>query len=114
MMKRKIALFQAAVLLLALMLPLAGCSQKNSFEPVFREQTDNETLHFGNYEYMKYTDGTAVITAWTGDAPTLIIPSALDGADVVAIWQDCTGPAPSRPASLHPACRTSPHRRPQC
>lgn len=85
MMKRKIALFQAAVLLLALMLPLAGCSQKNSFEPVFREQTDNETLHFGNYEYMKYTDGTAVITAWTGDAPTLIIPSALDGADVVAI-----------------------------
>ena len=36
MMKRKIALFQAAVLLLALMLPLAGCSQKNSFEPVFR------------------------------------------------------------------------------
>ena len=84
-MKRKIALFQAAVLLLALMLPLAGCSQKNSFEPVFREQTDNETLHFGNDEYMKYTDGTAVITAWTGDAPTLIIPSALDGADVVAI-----------------------------
>ena len=84
-MKRKIALFQAAVLLLALMLPLAGCSQKNSFEPVFREQTDNKTLHFGNYEYMKYTDGTAVITAWTGDAPTLIIPSALDGADVVAI-----------------------------
>ncbi len=85
MRKRIISLLVLLSLLLGAAAINSGCSRKNNFTLPARALAYSETLHFGNYEYMKYSDGTAVITSYTGDAASLTVPPTLDGASVVAI-----------------------------
>lgn len=80
---RKITALILAVIMLAL--PLCACGKKAPAPPVTRELDESETFHFGNYTYMKYRDGGVCITGYDGDAPTLVIPAVIDGADVIGI-----------------------------
>ena len=80
---RKTTALILAVIMLAL--PLCACGKKAPAPPVTRELDESETFHFGNYTYMKYRDGGVCITGYDGDAPTLVLPSVIDGADVIGI-----------------------------
>lgn len=64
---------------------LAGCGGSTPEIHTAREYADDETLHFGNYSYMKYTDGTVAVTGYDGDAATLNIPAVINGAQVTGI-----------------------------
>ena len=85
MSKKFISLLILLAMTLSITVGNCSCSRENDFSVKNRELADEETLHFGNYEYMKYSDGTAVITSYTGDAASLTIPASFDGADIVAI-----------------------------
>ena len=70
MSKKFISLLILLAMTLSITVGNCSCSRENDFS---------------NYEYMKYSDGAAVITSYTGDAASLTIPASFDGADIVAI-----------------------------
>ena len=45
----------------------------------------------GHYRYVLTADGYAVITGCTGTFAELILPTALDGHEVIAVWKDAFG-----------------------
>ena len=80
---RKITVFLLIGAMLAAL--LAVCGKTTVTAPTPREYADDETFHFGNYTYMKYTDGTVAVTGYDGDAAALTVPSVIDGAEVTGI-----------------------------
>ncbi len=67
---------------------LGGCkaSGKKDFSLPTRKITEPDSpLKFGSYTYLLYNDGTAILTSYSGDENSILIPDVIDGKTVIAL-----------------------------
>lgn len=86
-MKIKRILSITALMLAAVLttIGLTSCAKKDDPLPPQRTPDESEAFAFGAYTYIKNTDGTAVITSYSGSEAAVVMPTMLDGFSVVGI-----------------------------
>lgn len=86
-MKIKHILSITALLLIAVLAAASftSCAKKDDPLPTLRTPDESEIFTFGTYTYIKNTDGTAIITAYSGSETSIVLPAMLDGCGVVGI-----------------------------
>ncbi len=86
-MKKSICLILVLVLLTSAVLTSCASNDPADFTVPQHVLSDDTVKSFGNYNYQTYDDGTAIITAYTGNEINVVIPETLDGARVVCIGE---------------------------
>ncbi len=81
--KKNLLLF--AIIVSLVILP-TGCAEKSDKIDISeRVLASDESLTFGNFKYMEYTDGTAVITDYLGDTASVKLPDTVNGKTVTEL-----------------------------